>query len=73
VGKLKAAVLIAHGKLDDRAPIEHALRLKKAMDEAGKPYQWLEFDDETHGFYSPQNRELYYRQLLAFLQQHLKK
>ncbi|HEX5794000.1 MAG TPA: S9 family peptidase [Rheinheimera sp.] len=73
VSKLKSAVLIAHGKNDKRAPIEHAVRLKKAMDEAGKPYQWLEFDDETHGFYSPQNRELYYRQLLAFLQLHLKK
>lgn len=73
VAKLKAAVLIAHGKNDERAPIEHAIRLKKAMDDAGKVYQWLEFDDETHGFYSPQNRELYYRQLLAFLQLNLKK
>ncbi|MBZ9610529.1 alpha/beta hydrolase family protein [Rheinheimera maricola] len=72
VAKLKAAVLIAHGKRDKRAPLEHALRLKKALDNAGKPYQWLEFNDETHGFYSPQNREVYYRKLLEFLQTHLK-
>lgn len=72
VGKLKANVLIAHGKRDKRAPLEHALRLKAAMDQAGKPYQWLEFNDETHGFYSPQNREVYYKKLLEFLQTHLK-
>ena len=72
VAKLKAQVLIAHGKRDKRAPLEHAERLKDAMDEAGKPYQWLEFNDETHGFYSPQNREVYYRKLLQFLQTHLK-
>jgi len=72
VEKLKAAVLIAHGKRDKRAPLEHALRLKAAMDQAGKSYQWLEFNDETHGFYSPENREVYYRTLLQFLQKHLK-
>lgn len=73
VAKLKAALLIAHGKNDKRAPIEHAITLKKALDAAGKTYQWLEFDDETHGFYAPQNRQLYYRELLAFLNLHLKK
>jgi dipeptidyl aminopeptidase/acylaminoacyl peptidase len=72
VEKLKAKVLIAHGKRDKRAPLEHAIRLKAAMDKTGKPYEWLEFNDETHGFYSPQNREVYYRKLLQFLQKNLK-
>ena len=72
VAKLKAKVLIAHGKRDKRAPLEHAIRLKSALDKAGKTYEWLEFNDETHGFYSPENRELYYRKLLQFLQSNLK-
>lgn len=71
VDKLKAAVLIAHGKNDKRAPLEHAELLKKAMDTAGKKYKWLLFNDETHGFYSPENRQLYYKELLAFLDTHL--
>ena len=33
--KLKAAVLIAHGKNDKRAPLEHAELLKKAMEKLG--------------------------------------
>ncbi|WP_240220398.1 alpha/beta hydrolase family protein [Rheinheimera hassiensis] len=71
VAKLTAPVLIAHGKNDKRAPLEHADVLKKAMDSAGKKYQWLLFNDETHGFYSPENREIYYKELLAFLNKHL--
>jgi len=71
VNKLKAAVFIAHGKNDKRAPLEHAELLKKAMDAAGKKYKWLLFNDETHGFYSPENRQLYYKELLAFLDTHL--
>lgn len=69
--KLKANVLLAHGKRDKRAPLEHALRMRKALDAANVDYQWLQFNDETHGFYSPENREVYYRSVLAFLQQNL--
>ncbi len=72
VTKLKAPILLAHGKHDKRAPIIQAERLKAALDEAGKQYQWLEFNDEMHGFYSPYNREIYYRNLLNFLEQHLR-
>lgn len=71
VSKLQAEVFIAHGKRDERAPLEHASRLKDAMDKAGKKYQWLQFNDETHGFYSPENRSVYYQQLLDFVGQHL--
>ncbi|MBU2205293.1 MAG: prolyl oligopeptidase family serine peptidase [Gammaproteobacteria bacterium] len=71
VEKLQAALFIAHGKKDKRAPLEHATRLKAALDKAGKQYQWLQFDDETHGFYSPENRSVYYKQLLDFVGQHL--
>lgn len=69
--KLKANILLAHGKRDKRAPLEHALRMRKALDAADVSYQWLQFNDETHGFYSPENREVYYRSVLAFLQQNL--
>ena len=72
VHKLKASLLIAHGKKDKRAPMEHAQRLKNALDKAGKSYQWLEFNDEAHGFYAPQNQEIYFRAVQKFLGQHLK-
>ncbi|WP_310206208.1 alpha/beta fold hydrolase [Rheinheimera pacifica] len=71
VGKLEAALFLAHGKRDKRAPLEHATRLKAALDKAGKKYQWLQFNDESHGFYSPENRSVYYQQLLDFVSRHL--
>lgn len=72
VDKLKTTLLIAHGQKDKRAPMEHAERLKTALDKAGKSYQWLEFNDEAHGFYAPQNQELYFRAVQKFLSEHLK-
>lgn len=71
VDKLQAAIFLAHGKKDKRAPMEHATRLKAALDKAEKNYHWLQFDDETHGFYSPENRVVYYKQLLDFIGEHL--
>jgi len=66
------ALLLMHGKNDRRAPYAHAEALRKALDKAGKSYQWHLFDDETHGFYDEQNRALYFRKVQQFLQQHLK-
>jgi dipeptidyl aminopeptidase/acylaminoacyl peptidase len=67
VHKLKANLLIAHGKKDARAPYDQALSLKKALDNAGKSYQWLDFNDESHGFYSEQNQQIYFGKVQAFL------
>ncbi|OBP15445.1 hypothetical protein A5320_08800 [Rheinheimera sp. SA_1] len=71
VSKLKAHLLIAHGKKDERAPYIHAERLQQALDKAGKPYQWLEFNDETHGFYDPVNRTKYFNELKVYFSKHL--
>lgn len=71
-GKLKAHLLIIHGARDERAPIEHAERLKAALDKAGKPYQWQIFDDETHGFYGEENQQKYFRMVQQYLGTQLK-
>jgi|TARA_B110000091_G_scaffold105994_2_gene115012 dienelactone hydrolase len=71
IRRLKAPVLIVHGKDDDRAPIEHAELLMKAMDEAGKSYETLIRDKEGHGFFSEDNRKDYFTLLVRFLNKHL--
>ena len=73
VSKLKAELFIMHGERDERAPFEHATRLKAALDKAGKPYQWLVFDDETHGFYSETNQTVYLKNVQDFLAKQLKR
>lgn len=71
--KLKANVLLMHGSLDERAPIEHAEKLKAALNAANKPFEWVKIDDEAHGFYGQANRELYFNRVLAFLGQNLQR
>ena len=71
IDKLKAPVLIVHGGEDDRAPIEQAESLIKALEQANHPYVYELLEDEGHGFYKPEHREKYYRQVLSFLDEHL--
>ncbi len=66
-----APILIAHGEKDRRAPIEHAHRLRKALEKSNKNFTWLVVDKEDHGFYSTQSRLEYWDQVLKFLSKHL--
>jgi len=70
--KLKAKVLLIHGKQDRRAPIEHAERMKKALEDAGAQPEWLVEQKEAHGFYDEGARERMYTRLVAFLQENTK-
>ncbi|MBY5980194.1 alpha/beta hydrolase family protein [Ferrimonas balearica] len=72
VDKLKAPVLLIHGEEDERAPIEHAERLKAALEAKQHSLQWVVMDKEGHGFYNEDNRTEMYETLLGFLETHLK-
>ncbi|MBT1064715.1 S9 family peptidase [Bowmanella sp. Y26] len=69
--KLKAAIMIAHNKKDRRVPIEHAERLRDALDQADKPYEWFIKDTEAHGFSNAANRADYYQAVSQYLSKHL--
>jgi dipeptidyl aminopeptidase/acylaminoacyl peptidase len=65
--KVKARVLLIHGKQDKRVSIEHAERLKKALEESGAKPEWLVERKEGHGFYDEDARERMYVRLVQFL------
>ena len=69
VAKIKIPVFIIHGSNDVRVPVEHANRLREAMDKAGKPYEWL-IKPEGHGFYNVDNRVEMYTKVMEFLTKH---
>ena len=71
VDKIKIPLLLAHGRDDERAPIEHVERLKQALDQKGKAYEWFVIDKEGHGFYNPENRKAYMKKVVEFLDKHL--
>ena len=70
--KLRARVLLIHGKKDRRAPFEHAERLKSALEERGRPPEWLVEPKEGHGFYDEEARERMYSRLVQFLRENTK-
>jgi len=71
-GKIKAKVLLIHGKQDRRAPIEHAERMKDALETAGSKPEWLVESKEGHGFYDEEARQRMYTRLVAFLHENTK-
>jgi dipeptidyl aminopeptidase/acylaminoacyl peptidase len=69
--EIKAAVLLIHGGLDQRAPLEHAKRMRAALKRAGNEPEWLYEADEGHGFFGEKNRLAVYERILDFLDRHI--
>jgi len=71
--RIKASVLLIHGAQDQRAPIQHAVRMKAALEKAGNPPEWLTESGEAHGFQDEKHRALAYEKILDFLAKHLER
>ena len=69
--KIKAATMLIHGKLDERAPFAHAQAMRKALTAAGNPPEWLIENREGHGFRDHDNRVAMYTRLLDFFAEHI--
>ncbi|MFT4047388.1 MAG: alpha/beta fold hydrolase [Solimonas sp.] len=69
--KLQAPVLIAHGTMDERVPFSQAEELRDALDRLHKPYEWLPFKGEEHGFYADANAEKFLLAVKAFLEKNI--
>ncbi len=72
VARIKAPVLLVHGRLDNRVPIQNGERMRDALQKSGKVYEWVVYPDEGHSFQYDNNRFDYYRRVEAFLAKYLK-
>ncbi|HEY5646183.1 MAG TPA: prolyl oligopeptidase family serine peptidase [Pseudomonadales bacterium] len=70
-GRIKARVMLVHGKLDERAPFVHARRMRDALKKAGNDPVWLVENREGHGFRGESNRLALYEAMLAFFRDNL--
>lgn len=71
VDRIKAELFIVHGGNDVRVPVGHAYRLRDALDEMGKDYQWMIKEKEGHGFQDVDNRVDLYSAMLEFFDKHI--
>ena len=72
VARIKAPVLLMHGEIDKRVPIQSGERMRDALQKNGKQVEWVVYPDEGHGFHRPENLFDYWRRIEAFLAKHLK-
>lgn len=71
VDKIKAALFLAHGGEDKTVPDDQADELRNALDKIHKPYEWLYFRNEGHGFYALADRVELYSKMLAFFDKNI--
>ena len=69
--KIRIPVLLLHGKVDERAPYEHAKRMRDALKDVGNPPQWSTEWGEGHGFFDEANRAAAYGRILEFFAKNL--
>ncbi|MDJ0656807.1 MAG: S9 family peptidase [Xanthomonadales bacterium] len=72
--KIKAPVMIVHGKNDPRVVYEHATKLRSAMEKNGVKFNddnWVVKGNEGHGFRKEENRLELYEKMEKFLAKHL--
>lgn len=69
--RIQAPLLLAYGAADERVPLIHGTRMRAALDKYNKPYEWVVYDDEGHGFNKDENRYDFYRRVDAFLSKNL--
>jgi len=71
VENIRAPLLIGQGANDPRVKRTESLQIVEALRQAGKEVEYVEYPDEGHGFFKPENRLDFYRRAERFLAQHL--
>ncbi len=69
--KIKKPLLIGQGANDPRVKQAESEQIVEALREAGKPVQYVLYNDEGHGLARPENRLHFYAVAEEFLAQHL--
>ncbi len=72
IGNVKAPVLMAYGMKDWRVPPKHGRILKRALDRNDITNKLIIKANEGHGYRNEKNVFEFYREVDAFLEQHMK-
>ena len=71
VDKIQKPLLIGQGANDPRVKESESEQIVKAMEDAGKPVEYVLYKDEGHGFARPENRLHFYGIAEEFLAKYL--
>ena len=71
VARLRAPLMVVHGKNDPRVPIGEAEQIVDRVRENGGTVEYLLYEDEGHGLAKLKNRLDAYPKIAAFLDRHV--
>jgi dipeptidyl aminopeptidase/acylaminoacyl peptidase len=71
VDRIQKPLLIAQGANDPRVKVAESEQIVNAMNQAGKPVEYVLYTDEGHGFARPENRLHFYAIAEEFLAKYL--
>ncbi|ANU06539.1 alpha/beta hydrolase family protein [Paraurantiacibacter namhicola] len=63
-------ILLVHGKEDKRVPVRHSRRMAEALRKAGKPYVYIEQEENDHHFTRDEDMHQFLLEAEKFLDQH---
>ena len=69
--KVGVPILLAYGAEDLRVPIVHGTAMRAALDKYNKPYEWVAYAEEGHGFNKDENRFDFWHRVERFLAKYL--
>lgn len=70
-GAVQVPVLLMHGVEDGIVTVDQSRRMERALRQAGGNVRYVEVDGEGHPYWSDSNQTTMYRELEAFLAEHL--
>ncbi len=70
-GKIRAPLLVVHGKNDPRVPVSEAEQIVQQVRASGTPVWYLMADNEGHGFARKANADYYFYSMVAFIERFL--
>jgi dipeptidyl aminopeptidase/acylaminoacyl peptidase len=69
--KVGVPILLAYGALDVRVPPVHGTAFRAALDKYNKPYEWVVYAEEGHGFNRDENLFDFWHRVERFLAKYL--
>ena len=68
---IKADVMLVQGAVDRRAPIQHSIKMRKALERAGKDVRWKSVSRDGLGFAGVTEELDRYQEMAEFMAPHL--
>ena len=69
--RIRQPLLLAYGTADERVPMIHGTKFRDAVRAVNKDVEWIEYDDEGHGWSLPQNRIDFWTRVERFLDRNI--